>query len=166
MREIEFRYVFKCGGRVRIHEYTIEDIEHIVGDDADYYKKHGFELISRDQYTGLKDCNGVNICEGDILNICYEKDEFIFDANYSVSISEAGVKFQFLNLAWSHYGYNQYPILTTLGVSDCGLVRRDYRGRWDDRGLCISEWDGYKYSNIFKVIGNIHENPELLSENK
>ena len=134
----------------------------IDGDDLDW--SFDFRELTLMQYTCLKDCNGVEVYEGDILNICYEKDGFIFDGNYSVSISETGVKFKFLDLAWSHYGYNQYPLNSTLNVSDFGLVRRDYRGKFDDCGLCVSEQDGYKHSNIFKVIGNIHENPELLED--
>ncbi len=161
MREIKFQYIYELLGVVCRPTLTLEQIEEGLAAKGSF--PSNAKIIAKRQYTGLKDCKGVEIYEGDILNICYESDEFIFDANYSVSISESGVKFQFLNLAWSHHCDNQYPILTTLSVSDYGLVRRDYRGEWDDCGLCVSEQDGYKYSNIFKVMGNIHENPELLN---
>ena len=91
------------------------------------------------QYTGLKDKNGKEIYEGDILRVFEYYCEEEPDLN-----------------AW-----------------------KDVVVEWDDEGCCLSiEWNygdyditaiGWEFQNFdnsgceVEVIGNIHENPELLS---
>lgn len=70
MREIKFRYIFrnKFTGITYRFYFTLEQLEH-----TELYKRspifHSeyYEIISRDQFVGLKDSKGNDLYERDIL---------------------------------------------------------------------------------------------------
>lgn len=77
------------------------------------------------QYTGLKDINGVEIYEGDIVSSDFYEPEFSEVA--AVGYDEFEMRFCFNNKS----------------------------------GDLNGEQDAFRYGNL-TVIGNIHQNPELL----
>jgi uncharacterized phage protein (TIGR01671 family) len=133
MREIKFR-----GKQVDNGEWVEGSllITVLVGDlePAHYFicpiKKDGMHRVDPatvGQYTGLKDKNGKEICEGDICN-CREYECF---GKVEWNNEEAGFYF-------------------------C-VVMED--GGFEEERL-------YEYADELAVIGNIHDNPELLGGTK
>ena len=113
------------------------------------------------EFTGLQDKHGVDIFAGDVLRINITNDNYPlydFDGLYKVNICFRGVSFQFINLAWEDGGKNQYPITTR-------IESQNIHNRWHDKEGChyteMSDGKEVKSKSI-EVIGNIHENPELL----
>jgi uncharacterized phage protein (TIGR01671 family) len=123
MREIKFRVWWKSHSEPTI--YTEYDFFDDTWTDAEY--------ITVEQYTGLKDKNGKEIYEGDII-----QEEIDFNSK----------------------------------MTD-GIFR--YRVYWNEEGLCWAlEHIGEEsiHSELWQcnlsteVIGNIHENPELIEKEK
>lgn len=100
--------------------------------DNDFYEFYRYGDYIIEQYTGLKDKNGKEIYEGDIIS----------------EISDLG--------------------------EDC-IYHFDYVVYWDNDTLCWSikcisgnSWhnDLWETNSSREIIGNIHENPELLGGEK
>ena len=102
--------------------------------------KYPIDVDTIGQYTGLKDKNGKEIYEGDIVY-----SEFADGSNCMFLV-----------------GWNNK--LSCFGVMD------EYNYRSKQLGYDFPEFDNHlfieilKNSKIFKIIGNIHDNPELLTE--
>lgn len=111
---------------------TTESCNHC---ECDSILDHGeFDVIARRQYTGLKDCDGVEIYDGDVI-----KFESGWDSHVCV-VEFYDCKFTFGKQIAGNLGVND----------DCCLM--DF--------MCGSGCDEYE------VIGNIHQNPELLDQGK
>lgn len=120
-REIKFRAWLKDEKRMITKISSIKlDINCIYYDNNQLssYERATFNDIELMQYTGLKDKNGVEIYEGDVV---------LAGSYYEIIWSESTCSFKMCNLD-----------------DEIELTRID--------------------SNYIKVIGNIYENPELLSE--
>lgn len=90
-----------------------------------------------EQYTGLKDKNGKEIYEGDVVKYTYRKD-YIGQVAFGFVNDSEGYYVE------KHYGWGIYS-------DGSGFSLGDYA---DDDMRC----------ELVEVIGNIHENPELLEE--
>ncbi len=71
MRQIKFRYRVEFDGKIETLFYTQEQIEQ--GDTLFSHKL--CKILSRDEWTGLKDKKGTMIFESDIVRVIEEADE-------------------------------------------------------------------------------------------
>ena len=147
MREILFR-----GKRVDNGEWISGSIlsfddggKVILSSTAKVFKEHGTTTICCNecydvypetvgQYTGLTDKNGVKIFEGDIVKEYKTKDKV-----------KGVVKF-----GEYQSGINKY-------ADDLGFYVE-----WTTENFLIRELGYWCRKNMLEVIGNIHDNPELL----
>ncbi|MEC0921433.1 YopX family protein [Bacillus safensis] len=133
MREIKFRawYGSKLGMMTPSFNGDINEI---------FAQKHGDYM----QFTGLKDCNGVEIYEGDIIHCVhwfFNGDEI--EEHFTASVGFRDGSFTLENIKSRYYS--------------------DFTGEEYGKGIC---WIGdINYcEEDYEVIGNIYENPELLTE--
>lgn len=109
-------------------EWSIEYVEFMGG-----AVERAFEDVILMQSTGLKDKNGVEIFEGDVLRV-YEIDDTLGESEYISPV------------IWKDYGWLVYDTDT-----DIPLCLLDRDSDFGDRDVEI------------EILGNIHANPELLS---
>lgn len=131
-RELKFRIwdkkesEYMCLGATGIDALTGEVVDYYW--DATTLEKEDYII---EQYTGLKDKNGKEIYEGDIIEVetCIDEEEI---TTYEVYWDEDTL---------------EYALRTIKGIN------------YDS---CIGELS----QSATKIIGNIHENPELLKEER
>jgi uncharacterized phage protein (TIGR01671 family) len=134
MREIKFRAwdiinrkMYKCAGFLSGQVIIIEDDGKVLGKNDE-----GFILM---QFTGLKDKNGKEIYEGDILkwkcSTTYTKDK---------------VKLRIVTIQWGHWPTSHGYDLTIYENGNKYATGKSY---WNDEDR--------------EVIGNIYENPEFVA---
>lgn len=144
-REIKFREWDKQRGTISYGER--EDFDDIVGFrfkhteniDGDLSKERVLE-----QYTGLKDKNSVEVYEGDVVQYRDNKRDI-----YEVKFGEFGVPdVESERYIDSAVGFYLVVIGKLKNVAPFNMT------------IPLNE----HYANSYAVIGNIHENPELLEE--
>ena len=94
------------------------------------------------QFTGLTDRNGKKIFEGDIIHVCTEAYDWLDEDDWT--IKSGVVKFR-----------------NGCFVIDGAYTSDDYNDISHFYDL-VTTHDEYDDEIIFDVIGNIHDNPELL----
>ena len=127
------------------HQATAES------DDFDYalcYARNEFKIVlpeSVGQFTGLYDVNGEEIYEGDVVR------------NKEVG----GYGFEYLGVV------RYYKEDARFGIDTTATCKFSKRVLFSVGESCIN--DGYctiKYTNKYEVIGNIHDNPNFLTDGR
>jgi uncharacterized phage protein (TIGR01671 family) len=150
MREIKFRAWDKSWGIMR-YDLTITN-EYWSYTKGTFSCGANHETLMR--FTGMKDKNGKEIYEGDIVSECVV-GQVIWNGDAEILSCPCGV-------------VTQYPTYLNLSQDKKGLVRL-LKPKWklqagDTYNLFLSKYDGlYTWPKDIEVIGNIYESPELLS---
>ena len=114
-------------------------IGQVLSDRIAIYNKYCINGCKFEQYTGLKDRNGKEIYDGDILTL-----------SYGIPPEQDIVKVVWLN------GY--YRDMDDEEISCCGWFFKNIKPKG------CSAPAGIEYQDDIEIIGNIYENQELLQE--
>ena len=145
MREIKFRTYNKESKKM---ENTWTDDSYGLNDEIERIRKDYILM----QYTGLKDKNGKEIYEGDIL--AYKTTDWqnnLLEIRYEVKWGEYNNDGEYED---NISGYGVY-LIDRLWIRK-GIIEDNEHQIYDYQGL-------YGLENL-EIIGNIYENPELLKD--
>jgi uncharacterized phage protein (TIGR01671 family) len=143
VRDLRFRYVLKSpSGKIVTQVVSLEALE---GGCLNYLINcEDFEVIAKDQFAGMSDMHGNEICEGDIIQLLNEDFETI--------------------KVVCEFGTARREILLNL-VDITGFY---FKRLCDDRKTfpIVKNYAGKHDLDLFEVVGNIHQNHDLLEGTK
>ena len=158
MREIKFRAWNETHNRmdvVNLLDLFYADKPKTLWTAEDKHRRYdSFHLM---QYTGLTDKNGVEVFEGDIVVCSY----FKMSVGVNLGATEVDAELR---------GVIEFNDLSLCITNIVGEKWSYYTGYSDGEGSCEITYlhDVYEGSTdaemSIEVIGNIHENPELLNQ--
>ena len=131
-----------------------EGIPYYMKDEELYQRKVDVKTIG--QYTGLKDKNGKEIYEGDILRV----EEF---KNESDSMEKSEEFYEVFDLE-DMKGEKRREYITPVCWEDGAFIISARQENDTFLGVLYGDMRKSFPIFIFEVIGNIHDNPELLTK--
>jgi len=153
MREIKFRAYHKTRKQMITPVWTFG--EHYQFDN-EFHNKWMYGIEAKDitllQFTGMTDCDGKDIYEGDIIQSMFMLEEENCVRLYLIEwMDEFGSRFAARSLLHPEFtreksSYVHFPFLKLDGKSPVN-------------GVPIHK------SGNYKVVGNMYENPEMINEN-
>ena len=149
MREIKFNFIYGVDGETLSYfnkTFTFAQIED--GCHFEELNGHpvGVEILAKRQWTGLKDKTGKDIYEGDIIRTDREIYRIEYIASFMTFCPFTQQHFDFYKNGSNHFKY----CMDSGDDEDDEARKRHF----------LFQFDPYE----IKVIGNIHENPELLND--
>jgi uncharacterized phage protein (TIGR01671 family) len=135
-------------------------------------------IDSIQQFTGLLDKNGKEIYEDDLLRVKYTLNEgkegqYVEGVHQVIIDPLRGLRLYYRNIYNPDEAKkNQYPISMDLCREHRTLDtdhRNNFNGRlavmdsWGENHMFGNTWKKNDYSNDIEKVGNIYENPELLT---
>ena len=148
MREIKFRAWDKQENKMWTYEddtnqvgFCIDSVHNTIS-VIDLENDNRLEIaVEIMQYTGLKDKNGKEIYEGDIVRFTNEIDEIFNEEVGTIIFEQSECNFCIQRTVINP---ENYPVPKTINT--------------------IYLIDNAQYNAVYEVIGNIYENPTLISE--
>ena len=161
-------YVSLCGGIV---QKSSEGMDCFGGGDR-WSRLDSVDKLEFMQYFDIQDKNGVDYCVGDLVNVFFTSDngKHIHDCIYQVLKGAlGGIEFRIRAMMWESYGWNQDTLQTTL-CEKYSRLSEDYLNRgklmlddsYGENHTYGTRWKETDESRYFEIIGNIHQNPELI----
>ncbi len=102
-REIKFRYRLRDIKTGKMFPIFVKDISEIEDGIIKSISNGEMEILSRDEFTNLKDKNGKEIFEGDIVKCSYEGEEFEDVGQVVKEVKNEGV------IGWFPFNRKIYP---------------------------------------------------------
>lgn len=182
MRTIKFR-----GKRLDNGEWVYGDLEYnrakniariqTYDEDGEYLMQHSVAPDTIGQFTGLLDKNGKEIYEGDVLESFSVYLSYQQVGNYpppNIEVEEYAIKRRIDEVEFSYGSFNidGFPMMFEDMMNDGEEVdrtkeRQEFEAMWEDNSYDIRDkYPNLRWEDFYKphIIGNIHDNPELLNE--
>lgn len=174
MRELKFRVWDKVKNRYLRHDSTgIDNLGNIIdfeNCDEDDWGVHNVRVLGKndmgfatEQYTGLHDKNGKKIFEGDVVESVFNVREAEVSAVGKICFFESLAAYGMKNVK---YDNQELRRLCNKENEQAGEIFcfAGYGNTDEDQTLIFTDYCFIE--DDLEVLGNIHENPELLERKK